>query len=100
MHDTLEYLRHDPIYRAHHHDRLTFVMLYAFSEIFVLPFSHDEVVHGKGSLLTKMPRDHWQKLANLRLLFTHEFTYPGKKLLFMGEEHAERDECGTIGLWK
>jgi 1,4-alpha-glucan branching enzyme len=92
MHDTLDYLQHDPIHRSYHHDRLTFGMLYAHSENFVLPLSHDEVVHGKGSLLHKMPGDDWQKFANLRLLFCHQFTWPGKKLLFMGGEFAQRRE--------
>ncbi len=89
MHDILSYMQEDPVHRAFHHDKLTFGMLYAFTENFVLPFSHDEVVHGKGSLLTKMPGDEWQKFANLRLLFTFMFTYPGKKLLFMGCEFAQ-----------
>ena len=86
MHDTLEYLRHDPVHRRYHHDWLTFGLLYAHSENFVLPFSHDEVVHGKGSLLDRMPGDRWQKFANLRLLFAYMYAYPGKKLLFMGNE--------------
>jgi 1,4-alpha-glucan branching enzyme len=88
MHDTLEYMSKDPVYRAYHHQHLTFGMLYAFSENFVLPFSHDEVVHGKRSLLDKMPGDSWQRFANLRLLLTYQWTYPGKKLLFMGGEFA------------
>jgi 1,4-alpha-glucan branching enzyme len=92
MHDTLTYLSQDPIYRHYHHDRLTFGLLYAFSENFVLPFSHDEVVHGKGSMLDKMPGDGWQKFANLRLLYTYMFTYPGKKLMFMGCEFAQGRE--------
>jgi 1,4-alpha-glucan branching enzyme len=86
MHDTLAYLHEDPIHRRYHHERLTFGLLYAFSENFMLPFSHDEVVHGKGSLAARMPGDSWQRFANLRLLFTYLFTYPGKKLLFMGDE--------------
>ena len=86
MHDTLAYLHEDPIHRRYHHERLTFGLLYAFSENFVLPFSHDEVVHGKGSLAARMPGDAWQRFANLRLLFSYLFTYPGKKLLFMGDE--------------
>ncbi len=86
MHDTLAYLERDPVYRKHHHPSLTFRMMYAFSENFVLPLSHDEVVHGKGSLAGKMPGDEWQKLANLRLLFGYMYTMPGKKLLFMGAE--------------
>ena len=88
MHDTLAYLHEDPVHRRYHHERLTFGMLYAFSENFVLPLSHDEVVHGKGSLLARMPGDEWQRFANLRLLFSYQFTYPGKKLLFMGGEFA------------
>jgi 1,4-alpha-glucan branching enzyme len=92
MHDTLSYLQQDPIYRSFHHDRLTFGMLYAHSENFVLPLSHDEVVHGKGSLLHKMPGDDWQRFANLRLLLCHQFTWPGRKLLFMGGEFAQRRE--------
>lgn len=86
MHDTLEYFRRDPIYRKYHHNELTFRMLYAFSENFVLALSHDEVVHGKGSLWGKMPGDPWQKAAHLRLLFGYQFAQPGKKLLFMGAE--------------
>ena len=92
MHDTLTYLRKDPVHRKYHHDQLTFGLLYAFTENFVLPLSHDEVVHGKGSLLGKMPGDAWQKFANLRLLYTYQCTYPGKKLLFMGGEFAQRRE--------
>jgi 1,4-alpha-glucan branching enzyme len=92
MHDTLEYFKQDPIYRSYHHDRLTFGLLYAFTENFVLPFSHDEVVHGKRSLLYRMPGDEWQRFANLRLLYSLMFTYPGKKLLFMGCEFGQGDE--------
>jgi 1,4-alpha-glucan branching enzyme len=88
MHDTLDYFKKDPIWRKHHQDNLTFVMMYAYSENFVLPLSHDEVVHLKGSLLGRMPGDRWQQLANLRLLFTYMWTLPGKKLLFMGGEFA------------
>jgi len=88
MHDTLEYFRHEPVHRRFHHDSLTFGLLYAHSENFVLPLSHDEVVHGKGSLLAKMPGDRWQKFANLRLLYSYMYAYPGKKLLFMGAELA------------
>ncbi len=92
MHDTLNYLARDPVHRKHHHDQLTFRMLYAFTENFMLPLSHDEVVHGKGSLLSKMPGDDWQKFANLRLLFGYVFAQPGKKLLFMGGEFGQRGE--------
>jgi len=92
MHDSLKYFKYDPIYRAHHHDKLTFGLMYAFSEYFMLPFSHDEVVHGKGSLINKMAGDEWQKHANLKLLYTFMFTYPGKKLLFMGCEFAQTSE--------
>jgi 1,4-alpha-glucan branching enzyme len=92
MHDTLAYMSYDPVYRNYHHKQLTFGLLYLFSENFVLPFSHDEVVHGKRSMLYKMPGDEWQRFANLRLLYTYMFTYPGKKLLFMGCEFAQGDE--------
>ena len=92
MHDTLEYLSHDPVHRRWHHERLTFGMLYAYSENYLLPFSHDEVVHGKGGLLAKMPGDRWQRFANLRLLYSYQFTWPGKKLLFMGAEYGEEQE--------
>ncbi|HEX9944486.1 MAG TPA: 1,4-alpha-glucan branching protein GlgB [Thermoanaerobaculia bacterium] len=89
MHDTLDYLAHDPIHRRYHHNQITFRSLYAFNENFVLPLSHDEVVHLKGSLAGKMPGDEWQKLANLRLLYGDMFAQPGKKLLFMGAELAQ-----------
>jgi alpha-1,4-glucan:alpha-1,4-glucan 6-glycosyltransferase/4-alpha-glucanotransferase len=92
MHDTLDYLSHDPVHRPWHHDELTFRSIYATSEHFVLPLSHDEVVHGKGSLLGRMAGDEWQQFANLRLLFGYQFTQPGKKLLFMGGEFAQRSE--------
>ena len=89
MHDTLSYFRENPIYRSHHQDKLTFVMMYAYSENFILPLSHDEVVHLKRSLLGRMPGDRWQQMANLRLLFTYMWLLPGKKLLFMGGEIAQ-----------
>jgi 1,4-alpha-glucan branching enzyme len=92
MHDTLLYFSKDPIHRKYHHNNLTFSMMYAYSENFILPFSHDEVVYGKGSLLRKMPGDEWQRFANLRLLLGYMYTHPGKKLLFMGTELASWDE--------
>ena len=92
MNDSLRYMRLDPVHRKFHHDELTFSLVYAFSENFVLPFSHDEVVHGKRSLLDQMPGDQWQKFANLRLLYTYMWTHPGKKLLFMTGEIAQWDE--------
>ena len=92
MHDTLEYLRRDPVHRRYHHDQITFRGLYAFTENYVLPLSHDEVVHGKGSLLGAMPGDDWQRFANLRLLYGYQFAQPGKKLLFMGGELGQWNE--------
>lgn len=92
MHDTLAYLKEDPVHRRYHHHKLTFSMVYAFNENFVLPLSHDEVVYGKGSLINKMPGDDWQQFANLRALFGLMWTHPGKKLLFMGGEFAQRRE--------
>ncbi len=92
MHDTLQYFQRDPIHRPYHHDDLTFRMVYAFNENFVLPLSHDEVVHGKGSIVGKMPGDAWQQFANVRLLYGTLFTQPGKKLLFMGDEFAQGRE--------
>ena len=92
MHDTLLYCSRQPVHRSHHHNELTVRMLYAFTENFVLPLSHDEVVHGKGSLLAKMPGDPWQKFANLRLLYGYMWTQPGKKLLFMGGELGQWSE--------
>jgi 1,4-alpha-glucan branching enzyme len=92
MHDTLSYFENDPVYRQYHHHELTFSMIYAFTENFILPLSHDEVVHGKGSLLQKMPGDRWQQLANLRSLYAYMWAHPGKKLLFMGGELAQERE--------
>jgi len=92
MNDTLTYIEKDPIYRKYHQDQLTFSLIYAFSEHFILPFSHDEVVHMKQSMIAKMPGDDWQKFANLRLLYTYMFGHPGKKLLFMGCEFGQWDE--------
>ncbi len=92
MHDTLDYFAREPVHRVHHHGQLGFGLLYAFTENFILPLSHDEVVHGKGSLLAKMPGDRWQKLANLRALYGHMWAHPGKKLLFMGGELAQEQE--------
>jgi 1,4-alpha-glucan branching enzyme len=94
MHDTLDYFGRDPIHRRYHHNQLTFGLVYAFTENFVLPLSHDEVVHGKGSLLRKMAGDRWQKFANLRALYGHMWAHPGKKLLFMGGELAQDQEWG------
>ncbi|MCG2813575.1 MAG: 1,4-alpha-glucan branching enzyme, partial [Thermodesulfovibrionales bacterium] len=92
MHDILEYFSKDPVYRKHHHSNLTFSLLYAFTENFMLVLSHDEVVHGKSSMLGKMPGDIWQKFANLRLLYGFMYGHPGKKLLFMGGEFGQWDE--------
>ena len=97
MNDILEYMKEDPVHRRYHHDKLTFGMLYAFTENFTLPFSHDEVVHGKGSMVNKMPGDEWQRFANLRLLYTMMFTYPGKKLLFMGCEFGQGTQWDSSG---
>ncbi len=94
MHDTLKYLEREPIHRQYHQGELSFRMVYAYSENFVLPLSHDEVVHGKGSMVEKMPGDDWQRFANLRLLYGYMYGQPGKKLLFMG------DEWGQWQQWK
>ena len=92
MNDTLRYMRHEPIHRKYHHDELSFSLIYAFTENFCLPLSHDEVVHGKGSLLAQMPGDLWQKFANLRLLYAYMWTHPGKNLLFMGNDFGQWNE--------
>ena len=92
MHDTLSYMSKDPIFRKYHQDQLTFSIWYAFTENFTLPLSHDEVVHGKYSLIGKMPGDEWQRMANLRVLFGYMYAHPGKKLLFMGCEIAQQKE--------
>jgi 1,4-alpha-glucan branching enzyme len=97
MHDTLKFMEHEPVHRRYHHNDLTFGMVYAYSERFILPLSHDEVVHGKGSLLTKMPGDRWQKFANLRAYYGFMWTHPGKKLLFMGSELAQEREWNHDG---
>ena len=92
MNDTIRYMRHEPIHRKYHHDELTFSLIYSFTENFALPLSHDEVVHGKGSLLDQVPGDLWQKFANLRMLFAYMWAHPGKKLLFMGGEFGQWNE--------
>jgi 1,4-alpha-glucan branching enzyme len=103
MHDTLDYLSHDPVHRGYHHNELTFRAIYMHAENYTLPLSHDEVVHGKGSLYDKMPGDDWQKRANLRLLYGYQWTQPGKKLLFMGGEvaqHGEWNHDGSVEWWR
>jgi 1,4-alpha-glucan branching enzyme len=92
MHDTIKYFSNDPVHRKYHHNQITFSLIYAFTENFMLPFSHDEVVYGKGSMLRKMPGDEWQQFANLRLLYSYMFTHPGTKLLFMGSEFGQGEE--------
>jgi hypothetical protein len=102
MHDTLQYMKQDPVYRKYHHGQLTFSLIYAFNENFVLPLSHDEVVYGKGSLIGKMPGDDWQMFANLRTLYGYMWAHPGKKLLFMGGEFGQRREWtheGELEWW-
>ncbi len=102
MHDTLEYMKQEPVHRKYHHGQLTFSLIYAFNENFVLPLSHDEVVYGKGSLIGKMPGDGWQQFANLRVLYGYMWTHPGKKLLFMGAEFGQRREWtheGELEWW-
>ncbi|MBV9592220.1 MAG: 1,4-alpha-glucan branching protein GlgB, partial [Actinobacteria bacterium] len=102
MHDTLEYIAHEPIHRQYHHHEMTFSMVYAYSENFVLPISHDEVVHGKGSMLAKIPGDRWQQMATLRALYAYMWAHPGKQLLFMGQEFgqgAEWSEARSLDWW-
>ena len=102
MHDSLQYMSKEPIHRQYHHHQMTFSLMYAFSENFVLPISHDEVVHGKGSLLRKMPGDRWQQLANVRAYLAFMWAHPGKQLMFMGNElgqEAEWAESRSLDWW-
>lgn len=100
MNDTLRYMAEQPVHRSYHHGEITFSMVYAYSEQFILPLSHDEVVHGKGSLYARMPGDHWQKTANVRTLFAYQWTHPGKQLIFMGDEFAQQGEWSEAdSLW-
>ena len=98
MHDTLGYISHEPVHRQYHHNELTFSMMYAYTENFVLPLSHDEVVHGKGSLLHKIPGDRWQQMATLRALYAYMWAHPGKQLLFMGQEFGQGGGVGRVAL--
>ena len=97
MHDTLEYFKVDPLFRRHHHNKISFSLTYAFTENFMLPLSHDEVVHGKGPLIDRMPGDEWQRFANLRLMYAYMYTHPGTKLLFMGAELGQTSEWNHDG---
>ena len=98
MHDTLGYISHEPVHRQYHHNEMTFSMMYAYTENFVLPISHDEVVHGKGSLLHKIPGDRWQQMATLRALYAYMWAHPGKQLLFMGQEFGQGGGVGRVAL--